>query len=113
MSDVLDEVVSRLKEKAKTANEIIRIICVNRLGYLQYYIPCHDFSTKDKREWIRLEDVKGTLEEILEAYVLVEKNKINELLQGFPIKPLGLGLSMGTKTEFVAWFVKLKELLKT
>jgi len=113
MSDVWKGLEERLKQKAKTANEIIRVICVDHLGYSQYYIPCHDFSTKDKREWVRLEDVKEAIQQLKQNYVLVEKSKLDDLLRQFPLQPLGLGaLEMGSKLEFLNWFKRLKELLK-
>ena len=77
--------IERFKQKAKTANEIIRVICVDRLGYLQYYIPCHDFSTKDKREWVRFEDILEALKELKQNYVLVSKEKLIEIYKNLEI----------------------------
>ena len=113
MSDVFDKIMESLKQKTKTALEIIRNICVNRLGYLQYCVPCHDFSTKDERQWIRIEDVESAIQQLKQNYVLVEKSKLDDLLRQFPLQPLGLGaLEMGSKLEFLNWFKRLKELLK-
>jgi len=90
MSDVWKGLEERLKQKAKTANEIIRVICVDHLGYLQYYIPCHDFSTKDKREWVRLEDVQKLIEEIKQNYAIIRKDDLASIIELFKSSPFVL-----------------------
>jgi len=113
MNDVWGELEERLKQKSKTANEIIRVICVDRLGYLQYYIPCHDFSTKDKREWVRLENVQKLIEQIKQKYVLIPKEKLKEDIRYLELKLLSYGNNdMPMRGVYAGKLTALKELLR-
>ena len=67
MSEVFDEVMSRLKQKAKTTNWI----------YETY------FRTEDLHaltEWVRLEDVKEAINQLTQKYVLIPKEKLKSIL---------------------------------
>ena len=62
MSDVFDEMVERLKQKAKTRFEL-----------QQTFEEEHVIA---KEEWVRLEDVKEAIQQIKQNYVLVPKEQI-------------------------------------
>jgi len=67
LSDVFDEIISKLKQKAKNSEEI-----------------SESFQSKDFVDlidtppelWVRLEDVKEAIQQIKQNYVLVPKEQI-------------------------------------
>ena len=73
MSDVWKGLVERLKQKAKFAQDICHAISE----------AWRSWELREKlemEEWVRLEDVLNTLQEIRENYVLIPKKKLMEKL---------------------------------
>jgi len=66
MSDVFDEVISRLKQKAR----------------LRKSVP---FKNAPLEEWVRLEDVESAIEQIKRNYVLIPKEKLEEIYKNLEI----------------------------
>lgn len=78
MSDVFDELEKRLEEKAKFGSDIKQAI-LNTWR-------CYELQNAlELEEWVRLEDVKRLLQEIREKYVLVSKEKLEEVYKNLEI----------------------------
>jgi len=106
-NNIFDEVMERLKQKAKSIDDL------HEIYHTDYLDSCLDDEPAWFWFWVRLEDVKEAIQQLKQNYVLVEKSKLDDLLRQFPLRPLGIGaLEMGSKLEFLIWFKRLKELLK-
>jgi len=78
MSDVFDEVISRLKQKAKFAQDICQTVSEAwRSWELQEKL--------EMEEWVRLEDVESAIEQIKRNYVLIPKEKLEEIYKNLEI----------------------------
>ena len=86
MNDVFDEVISRLKQKAKSGFEVIDIS--DRLGEtcnafnmdVDRCYQCLDRNCEffNNKQWVRLEDVKEAIQQLKQNYVLVEKHELEK-----------------------------------
>ena len=99
MSDVFDEIISRLKQKAKSYLQITLEIAkeVDVAKAEEGKEP----KVKEPK-WVRLEDVKEAIQQLKQKYVLVEKEKLEELIS----------IYSNELPETVAIVSDLKELLK-
>ena len=81
MSDVFDEIISKLKQKAKSDAEIKRcmhlteeqmqMICKLPPEELQNYFD----KLSEETKWVRLEDVLSILQQLKQNYVITKKDK--------------------------------------
>ena len=108
MSDVWGELEEWLKQKAKSLNELVenseKFQCF--LEHLASYRDADLLKAwrtlfKDNK-WVRLEDVKEAIQQLKQKYVLVEKEKLEELIS----------IYSNELPETVAIVSDLKELLK-
>ena len=96
MSDVFDEVISRLKQKAKFAQDICHAISEAwRSWELQEKL--------EMEEWVRLEDVQKLVKE---KYVLIPREKLEEIYKNLEIDKIS---GYYVNLEF---FRMIEELLK-
>jgi len=78
LSDVWQELVERLKQKAKTTNEILAYI-----HDLQEFVDAgladgRVLVDKGKEEWVKLEDVEEAIQQIKQKHVIIEKKKLED-----------------------------------
>ncbi|GEM_PF-3186588 len=101
MSDVFDEMVERLKQKAKTRFELQQTF--------------EEEHVTAKEEWVRLEDVTQLLQKIKEKYALIPKKKLIEKLAEIKLYGTKINGQLSDKPEYsphyLADFIE-KELLK-
>ena len=77
MSDVFDEVMSRLKQKAKSYLEITLEIAKE----IDVAKAEEGKEPKVKEsKWVRLEDVKEAINQLTQKYVLIPKEKLKSIL---------------------------------
>ena len=82
MSDVFDEVISRLKQKAKSYLEITLEIAK------EVDVAKAEKGKEPKvkePKWVRLEDVESAIEQIKRNYVLIPKEKLEEIYKNLEI----------------------------
>jgi len=60
MSDIFDEVISRLKQEAKSGGFIMILVA-------------HNHRRENNRKWVRLENVIDIIHKLKQNYVLVKK----------------------------------------
>ena len=87
MSDVFDEIISNLKQKAKSDAEIKRcmhlteeqmqMICKLPPEKLQNYFD----KLSEETKWVRLEDVESAIQQLKQNYDLVSKEFFDLLLE--------------------------------
>jgi len=101
LSDVFDEMVERLKQKAKTRFELQQTF--------------EEEHVTAKEEWVRLEDVTQLLQKIKEKYALIPKKKLIEKLAEIKLYGTKINGQLSDKPEYsphyLADFIE-KELLK-
>ena len=73
MSDVFDEIIIKLKEKAKTPEEALHILANEKLQKF--------YKNYKNKEWVRLEDVESAIQQLKQNYVLVSKEWLNKRLE--------------------------------
>ena len=74
MSDVWGELEERLKQKAKSIDDL------HEIYHTDYLDSCLDDEPPWFWFWVRLEDVKAILKQLKQKYILVEKKKLEELI---------------------------------
>ena len=79
MSDVFDEVISRLKQKAKSIDDL------HEIYHTDYLDSCLDDEPPWFWFWVRLEDVKEAINQLKQKYVLVSKEKLIEIYKNLEI----------------------------
>ena len=73
MSDVLDEIINRLKQKAKTFPQMLK---TNSLCCIEFPMCCSECKELCATEqWVRLEDVKEAIQQLKQNYVLIPRKK--------------------------------------
>ena len=73
MSDIFGEVIERLKQKAEAYEDIA------------WKFPLIFEGRKRKEKWVRLEDVQKLIEEIKQKYVLIPREKLEEIYKNLEI----------------------------
>jgi len=97
MSDVWRELEERLKQKAKSIDDLHEIYHTDYLD---------SFLDETPWFWVRLEDVQKLIEEIKQKYVLVSKEKLEEIYKNLEIDKIS---GYYVNLEF---FRMIEELLK-
>ena len=111
MSDVFDEIISRLTQKAKNLTQIEYEL--NRMYDKTRTIERLEEVDREFRKikWVRLEDVQKLLQEIKEKYVLVSKEKFVHLF-GWLKGNINLNYGGRNREQLLRWVNELEELLK-
>ena len=124
MSDVFDEMVERLKQKAKSGFEVVDKS--EALGNVPATVcdvayVCHECTDKDvcpfitEKQWVRLEDVLKLLEQIKQNYVLISEKELKKKLAEIKFYGTKVNGQLSDKPEYspryLADFIE-KELLK-
>jgi len=118
LSDVFDEIISKLKQKAETPAGILgvkkykddRICQIHCIGKCPGK-PCGYFTEK----WVRLEDVESAIRQIKQNYVLISKKELKKKLAEIKFYGTKINGQLSDKPEYspryLADFIE-KELLK-
>ena len=101
MSDMWKTLEERLKEKAKTTNEILAYIHDLQGFVSSKLVNAEVLIKKGKELWIRLEDVQRLFEQ-MKSYVLIERETLESLLWTIKNEP----------SEVSVYIPILEELLK-
>jgi len=124
LSDVFDEMVERLKQKAKSGFEVVDKS--EALGNVPATVcdvayVCHECTDKDvcpfitEKQWVRLEDVLKLLEQIKQNYVLISEKELKKKLAEIKFYGTKVNGQLSDKPEYspryLADFIE-KELLK-
>ena len=72
LSGVFDEIISKLKQKAKTPEEALHILANEKLQKF--------YKNYKSKEWVRLEDVESAIRQIKQNCIVIEKKKLKEAL---------------------------------
>ena len=81
MSDVWKTLEERLKEKAKTTNEILAYIHDLQEFVNSKLVNAKVLINKGKEEWVRLEDAKEAIQQLRQKYILIPKRRLNQLFK--------------------------------
>ena len=124
MSDVLDEIISKLKQKAKSGVNILEEVENSDFTIICRFSDnideclscrCSGCKWKEEKKWVRLEDVKAILEQIKQNYVLISKKELKKKLAEIKFYGTKINGQLSDKPEYspryLADFIE-KELLK-
>ena len=78
-NDVWRELEERLKQKAKTPEETLHILAEEKLQKF--------YKNYDRKEWVRLEDVKEAIQQLKQNYAIIRKDDLASIIELFKSSP--------------------------
>jgi len=74
--DIFNEILSRLKQKAKTFPQMLETNNSSCAGFPMHCLECKELCATEL--WVRLEDVKKELKKLQENHIIIEKKKFKD-----------------------------------